>query len=126
MRVNPGIHFLRGGWGHVLVLVPESNVRELRRLVLSRAGFEVAAPEMSAAMGMIETAEFDALVVSRIEEGTGCELIDAFRRRNPNGRIVAVGAHGRVRMLANTTVDPFDPSALITALQPPGKSAGAN
>jgi DNA-binding NtrC family response regulator len=110
----------------VLVLVPENNVRELRRLVLAHAGFEVVAPEMSAALGMMEAATFDALVVSRVEDAIGCELIAVFRRRNPEGHVVVVGAQGRTRLLANAIVDPFDPAALISALRSaPGKSAGA-
>jgi DNA-binding response OmpR family regulator len=70
------------------VLVSEENVRELRRLVLTRAGFDVEAPELGAAPGMMESAPFDALVLS-VHQSDGCQLIATFRRCNPNARVLA-------------------------------------
>ena len=101
----------------VLVLVPDKNVRELRRLVLLKAGFDVEAPELNAASSAMDAAKFDALVVSRVEEGTACTLISRFRGRNPKARVVAVGAEGEIRKLANITVEHYDPTALVQALQ---------
>jgi CheY-like chemotaxis protein len=121
---------------HVLVLVADETVRELRKLVLRGAGFQVEAPELSAASGIIETSAFDALVVSRLEPDTACEFIAEFRRRNPQGRVVAIAAAGRgqvwpicvpshvrcwcstrMRTMADAAVEPYDPSGLIRALQ---------
>ncbi len=101
----------------VLVLVAEQNVRELRRLILAGAGFEVVSPEMNAALCVVEAEPFDALVVSGVEEADAGRLIAAFRRHNPNSRVIAVGTRDRLRSLADATVDPYDPSSLVGTLR---------
>jgi DNA-binding response OmpR family regulator len=101
----------------VLVLVAAENVRQLRRLVLQSAGFEVEAPEVSAALRLLESMRFDALVLGTTDGVEPRQLITAFRIRNPGARVVAVGASGTVRLMADATVDPFEPSMLIAVLR---------
>jgi DNA-binding NtrC family response regulator len=109
----------------VLLLVAEQNVRRLRRLVLEAACFRVEAPELDHASQLLESGPFDALVLGSMDGAEAQQLIATFRSRNPQGRVVAVGAQARSRLPVDAMVDPFEPSTLIEALQDlPGKNEG--
>jgi len=98
----------------VLVLAPDPTLGDIRRLVLRKAGFDAetcAPPDCST---LITHKRFDAPVLCRLPGWDASDTVSSFRRLNQGGRVVAVQ---EVRHpLADVTVYPFDPEALVLVL----------
>ena len=114
----------------LLVADDSADMRESLRLVLERAGYEVAlAADGERALALQRARPADVLITDIfMPERDGLETITAFRREFPGTRIVAMSGGG-VRMDGELYLDtagvagadavlrkPFDPGSLLQVL----------
>ncbi len=80
--------------GTILVVDDERSMRDFLRIALSRPGHQVTladGPESAAAA--IAATEFDVVVTDlRMQGGTGLDVLDAARERNPDTQVIVVTA----------------------------------
>jgi CheY-like chemotaxis protein len=115
----------------LLVADDSADMRESLKLVLERAGYEVAlAPDGERALEMQRRRPADVLITDIfMPERDGLETITVFRREFPATRIIAMSGGG-VRINGALYLDtagaagadatlrkPFDPKALLGVLQ---------
>jgi two-component system response regulator AtoC len=80
----------------VLVVDDEENLRHMPQMLLRREGYEaVGAASVEAALGEIELAPFDVILVDlRMPGRSGLELVDEVRRRRLETTVVVMTAYG--------------------------------
>ncbi|HEY0709119.1 MAG TPA: response regulator, partial [Polyangia bacterium] len=80
----------------VLVVDDEENLRHMLQMLLRREGYEaVGASSVETALGEIELAPFDVILVDlRMPGRPGLELVDEVRRRRLETTVVVMTAYG--------------------------------
>jgi DNA-binding response OmpR family regulator len=104
----------------ILSLSGNPELGKLRAMVLRQAGYEVLWPSSKDdAERTIRDENFDVLLLGHTVSGdTARELAEAFRIKNPNGKIIAVMATNYVKVRPDRTVKAIDgPEALLEAIE---------
>ena len=112
--------------GRILSLSANSELGKLRAMVLRQAGYDVKWPSSkSETEALLGNERFDILLIGHMISGHSArEFADAFRARNPNGKIIVIMATTYIMVKADKTVRAIDgPEALLEAL---GELLGSN
>lgn len=90
---------------NILIVDDEESIRETLKIILSRAGYEVAiAPDGQSALSLIQEADFDVAVVDRILANSmnGVEVIKEIKKVNPLCETVLMSAYPSFESAAQT------------------------
>ena len=114
----------------ILVMEDDTQFRQMLRLILERAGYEVVdAPDGKEGLKLYRQAPTDLVITDIImPEKEGVETIIELRRDFPNVKIIAISGGGRIdskaclNMAGNLGVvrtfsKPFDRGELLEAIQ---------
>jgi DNA-binding response OmpR family regulator len=104
----------------VLSLSANPELGKLRAMVLRQAGYDVLWPtSKSEAEQVIRDRGFDVLLIGHSISGhTARDLAEAFRGRNPAGKIIAITASAYTLVKTDKTVRAIDgPEVLLEAIQ---------
>jgi DNA-binding response OmpR family regulator len=104
----------------VLSLSANPELGKLRVMVLRQAGYHVVWPSTKTeAEQVIGDQHFDVLLIGHTISGdTARDLAEAFRGRNPAGKVIAITASAYIMVRTDKTLRAIDgPEALLEAIQ---------
>jgi DNA-binding response OmpR family regulator len=104
----------------ILSLSANPELGKLRAMVLRQAGYEVLWPtSKTEADEVIRDQDFDVLLIGHSISGhTARDLAEAFRGRNPAGKIIAITASAYSMVRTDKTVRAIDgPEALLETIE---------
>ncbi|MFL6439819.1 MAG: hypothetical protein ACJ71Q_19760 [Terriglobales bacterium] len=104
----------------VLSLSAKPELGKLRAMVLRHAGYDVVwPPTKTEAEHVIGDQHFDVLLIGHSISGdTARDLAEAFRGRNPAGKVIAITASAYIMVRTDKTVRAIDgPEVLLEAIQ---------
>ena len=105
---------------HILSLSANPELGKLLAMVLRQAGYMVNWPDnKQEADKLLENESFDVLVIGHSISGQSARhFAEAFRTRNPQGKIVAITPSTYLMIKADKTVKALDgPEALLGAIE---------
>jgi DNA-binding response OmpR family regulator len=104
----------------ILSLSANPELGKLRVMVLRQAGYDVVWPsDKEEAERSLRNESFDILLIGHTIPGDSArDFAQAFRARNPNGKIIAIMATTYLTVKTDNTVKAIDgPEALLEAIQ---------